>query len=159
MAAWAAVGLVLGVTLVSGPLVGFVDFTGHTGSTYCESSGDADVTVREFPVEAFAMEPVNDDGPYYTVTGPPTRVEANGVQGCPVLAIELRIPTLGFKSVRKSFLSTGTDGRVALSVVGGRFDPERIGNESYRATVELRLEGNVTRTLSERAIILNVSER
>lgn len=158
MVAWAAVGLILGVTFISGPLVGSIDVTGHAAGTYCEASGSANVTIRDIPVGKFMLEPVDDGDRNFSVVGPPARVNARNVQGCPVLALELKIPELGFRSVRKSFLSPGGDSDVTLAVVGGQFDPERITNESYRATVELRLAGDETRTLYNQTTEIPVSE-
>ena len=141
-----SVGLIVGVMLVSGPLVP-IDFTGHLRDPYCEGTGNASVTVESVPTEEFALARNKEKESYYAIEGPPVKLLTEDVQGCPIVTLDLSIPQLGFESTSKTYLSPEGEARVSVNVVGGRIDPERIENGSYPASIELRLTGNETRTL------------
>lgn len=155
---WTALGLIVGISLVSGPLVASVDFTGHASNTFCEPSGDAQVTISDFSTNGFIMQRSGANASHYEVVGPPVQATVGNIRGCPVLTLELQIPELGFRSVRKSFLAPGDGPSITLTVVGGQFDEERITQDSYPGVIKLSLTGDETRTLYNKTTTINVSE-
>lgn len=152
-----AIGLIIGFTLISGPLVESVDISGHSRDIYCEPSGIADVNVKGAESQEYVLSPRVDNNKYYSVTGPPVSILIDKIQGCPVLTLVMEIPALGFKSVRKSFLRPGDGPQVSLSIVGGYFASNRINDESYEGTVTLWLNGTENRTLYTERITIEVS--
>lgn len=130
VAVYAAVAIILGTTLVSGPLVGAVDFTTERDETFAPGSGSADVTVISTPERAQLDRGSFGSGAYY-LRVPDATVRLDAVSGQPMLVYKIRIPDLGYTRGTTHFLDSGAEGRTAVSIEEDALDPEDIDRESY----------------------------
>jgi hypothetical protein len=168
-----AVVVVVAVTLVSGPLVGGIDFTKPReapDSSFCQRSGNASVSVVSVDESSFTLEQQSYGARSYLVDGEPTVVSVDDVTGCPLVSYEVRIPALGFFSRRVYFLGNGgetpttkpgspTTGRtISMSLVGGSFDPDSVDQRSYEGVLVVGVQGDTNRTIYESNITVGVRD-
>lgn len=147
---WVAVGLVLGVTLLSGPLVPQIDFVSDapaSTSEFCEPDGDASVTVGTVPAESFILEQRRFGVEKYYLTGSDTIASIGDVSGCPVLVYRFTIPDLNYVGQQLYFLSDSEGQTVSMTTGEGTFDPGEIEQQSYDATLTITLRGDERRTI------------
>jgi hypothetical protein len=149
--------VILGIVLLSGPLVPFVDFTSADASTPSDGVSSATVSVVSPPSDDFRIAPARfGAGVYlYSVS---MRVHVQTVTGSPTLIYELRVPGLGRNEVAVAFLGEPDEGRdLVLELGRGTVDPARVTESTYTATVELRLRaGNETRIIHQQTVTIPV---
>ncbi|MFQ3319338.1 MAG: hypothetical protein ACI8UR_001232 [Natronomonas sp.] len=117
--------LLLGATLVSGPLVG-ISLT--ETETFAPGSGTANVTVEEVPRTA-TLSPAEYEGGPYTLHIDPARVRVQNVSGQPTVAYSLTVPGLNHSRSSVTFLDDGYAGQYDLTFSPSTLEQDRV-NES-----------------------------
>lgn len=130
VAVYAAVAIVLGTALVSGPLVGAVDFTHERGETFAPGSGSADVSVVSTPERA-RLDRGSFGSGAYNLRVPDATVRITAVSGQPILVYKIRIPDLGYTRSTAHFLDSSSEGRTTVSIEADALDPDGIDRDSY----------------------------
>lgn len=158
---WGAVLVIISTTFLSGPLVPQVDFAREPPTTdrmFCESSGSASVEVTDFPGGRTAIERQQFGVQKYELSVPDVLVSVEELQGCPVVIYELEIPSLGYVSVRRVYPVEGRTEKISLSIVGGRFNPGEITEDSYDGRAVVIVAGDRRRTVFSRNLTIPVVE-
>lgn len=122
--------LILLTTLISGPLVGTVDFTTEHERTFAPGTGQADITVMAVPERARLEQGRYGSGAYY-LRIPDATVQIDAIEGQPMLVYKIRLPELGITHATTHFLDETIDGEMALSIRETTFDPDEINQEIY----------------------------
>ncbi|MFB6221390.1 MAG: hypothetical protein ABEH90_08115 [Halolamina sp.] len=153
---WAAVVVVVGVTLASGPLIGAVQFTAASEADAPPGSGHARATVLSTPDSATLEKGEYGSGSYY-LRIPDAVVRLADVSGQPLLSYQLYIRELGYSRATTHFLSPSNEGRMEVSLSSDAFAPEEIKEERYRGELILRLrDDGGERTLVEKNVTVAV---
>lgn len=133
VAVWLTVGIIVSVTIISGPLVGAVDFTPNTSNddgTFAPGTGKVDVEVHSLPTEAKLEKGSYGAGAYY-LRVPDATVNIKRVEGQPMLVYKLRIPEMGFSRGTTHFLDAGTAGTRNIALEEGTLAPDKVTKDSY----------------------------
>lgn len=153
---WGVVGLIVVTTLVSGPLVGAVDFTtepDHTGL----GTGTATIDAVTLPDRATLTAGRFGAGEY-TLRVPDATLELSAVEGRPILVYKLSIDSLGYTRSTTHFVSDRNVGRFPLSMTEDSFDPEAFDGE-YEGRLEVILRANnESREIASKSIPVEVVE-
>lgn len=133
----ATVGLIVAVTLVSGPLVGAVDLTPEAGDDAGPASNEpasATVQVLEEPAGPVVLDQGEFGNDVYKLVVPPITVRVTDVRGAPTVTYKVRIFGLGYTRVTSYVLEPGTSAeRRILEVTKTTFPPSRITEAEYPA--------------------------
>ncbi|MFB6188412.1 MAG: hypothetical protein ABEI57_00875 [Halapricum sp.] len=153
---YGVVGVILLVTLVSGPLVGVVDLTHAQRCTAPVGSGSASVTVDSLPDRATISKGKFGSEAYYLQV-PDGAVRLSNVTGQPLLSYDISIPEMGLTTGPTLFLCAGQARRQTLSIRQRTIDQNELDANSYNATltVSLRADGNET-VVREKPIVVEV---
>lgn len=153
------VAIVVLVTLVSGPLVGAVDFTDEPdGATFAPGSGEIDATVLSVPERARLEQGSYGSGAYY-LRVPAATVDAERITGQPMLVYKLRIPALGYTHGTTHFLNGSNAGELSVTLSEGTVDPESIDREQYEGELLLLTRSDAgERTLSRTNVTVDIRE-
>ncbi|MEA5387054.1 hypothetical protein VB779_08265 [Haloarculaceae archaeon H-GB11] len=131
---YGVVAVLLGVALVSGPLVGAVDLTHEPPADY----GEGTVTVGAVSAPDSATL---DRGSYgeqsYQLEVPDATLEVTAISGRPIVAYTLSIDVLGYSRTTTHFFSERNNGTQTLSLESDTFAPDEIGNSSYDGELEI----------------------
>lgn len=133
---WTAVGLILAVTLVSGPLVGAVDLTHERENEAAPGSGSANATVVSVPDRVVLDKGAYGSGSYYLQV-PDAVVNLTHVSSQPLLVYKLYIRELGYSHGTTHFLSPRNEGRMSVSLSRDALAPEEIQQDRYRGELLL----------------------
>jgi len=145
---WFAIVLISGMTFLSGPLVGQVNFTEPLStptSEYCEPSGNATLNVDGLDTASLAFEQRRFGDDTYAISGGRADVSVTSVWGCPVLVYRMEIPELDFFSQRLAFLSEATGKNVSVRPITGNIAPSSIDDRQYNVELTLLLRGDQQR--------------
>ena len=137
------VALSLGIALVaivSGPLVGGVDFT--RTNTIPEGSGTVDVTVESVPTDDFVLERNRFVPGRYHLSAPPAVVHVNDIQGNPLVRYSIDVPGLWYSTSSRYELDRHGGGRLVLRPSPIGLTPSRVQNGSYDASVSIWVHSN-----------------
>ncbi|MEF8977175.1 MAG: hypothetical protein V5A21_13190 [Halapricum sp.] len=158
LAVYGVTGLILAVTLLSGPLVGAVDLTEESTCDAPVGSGSATVTVDSLPEKATISKGKFGSEVYY-LDVPDGQATVANVSGQPLLSYDLSIPEMGFSAGPTLFLCDGQSATQTLSIRKSTFEEEDIQADSYNATlsVTLRADGSET-VVREKSITVEVEE-
>lgn len=129
----ATVGLLVGVTFASGPLVG-VSLT--ESETFAPGSGSVEASVAETPETATLQRASHGGGVYY-LRADPISVSVASVTGQPALAYELAVPELGHTSASVTFLDADSPGTVRLEFDPSTIEADRVDDETYDAVLSV----------------------
>lgn len=152
-----SVGLILAVTLVSGPLVGAVDLTPASRQEFAPGTGSADVTVRSVPDAARLERGEYGSGSYY-LRVPDATLRIEDVRRQPILVYKIRIPALGYVRGTTTFLSPGDEGTLELELAPDALPPDEVDRERYRAELVIVLRGaDGERVLHEADVTVEVT--
>jgi hypothetical protein len=148
-----AVLLVVLVSVVSGPLVPWVDLT---RAPPAPGAGTASASVESVPSEVRLVRERFGAG-RYRLDAPAAVVGVDAVRGRPVLRYVVDVPALSFVATSERPLA-GRDGdRVTLAVGGATASPRQVDRESYEATVAVWLrEGPEYTALVQREVTVEV---
>lgn len=153
---YGVIGLVLATTLVSGPLVGAVDFTPAAEESSLDG-GNATVGDVSLPATAEIRHGRFGSGEYY-VHVPDATLRLDNVTGTPLLAYRFSIPVLGYSRSTTHFVTAADTGRYDLTLSRDAIEPSRVENRSYGGTVSVFLRSNRTeRRLAERNVTVEVT--
>jgi len=142
LAVYGVVGVVLVVTLVSGPLVGAVDLTQEpTGCMEPVGSGSATVEVDTLPDSATISKGQFGAKAYY-LNVPDGSVTVTNVTGQPILSYTISIPELSRTAGPTLFLCADQSSQQTLSIQRLTIDENTLDDETYDATLTLVLRGD-----------------
>jgi hypothetical protein len=152
-----ATGLIVAVTLLSGPLVGGVDFThDRTDETVGIGTGSASVTSVSLPGTVQFQQGRYGSGGYY-VRVPDATVEFERIRGRPILSYKLEVEEMGYSRETSHFLSSDTPERLALSIEKDTLDPEEVEATEYSGRLRVSVRANGTdRVLASRNVTVRV---
>lgn len=153
---YGVLGLVLATTLVSGPLVGPVDFTTAPAQ---QSLGNGSATVDDvsLPANTEITSGRFGAGEYY-VDVPDATVSLVDVTGTPLLAYQFSIPALGYSRSTTHFVTSSETGTYGLSLERDAFEPSRVEKQTYDGAVTVFLRSNESeRRLAERNVTVEVT--
>jgi hypothetical protein len=148
---------VLGVVLlVSSPLVGVVDLTPEARGSGGLGDGTASASVTTLDTDRFRI----DRGRFGTGVAylrlPPVTVTADSVTGQPRLVYRVEVPALEFERTETRLLRE--TGRVRIGMSARALTRERVNQQSYRATVTVRVQSfEVDRTIYRRNLTVPVT--
>jgi hypothetical protein len=159
LAVYGVAGIVLAVTLVSGPLVGAVDLTQEPQACSAPvGTGTATVSVDSLPDSATISKGEFGSEVYYLQV-PDGSATVENVTGQPTLSYTISIPELGRTAGPVLFLCADQSARQPLSIDRRTIEEEDLTADSYEATLTLLLRGDGGETLvREKAITVEVEQ-
>lgn len=146
---YAAVGCILAVTLVSGPLVPWVDLTrADAGEDPGElGQGDATAEVVSAPGRATLTRGAYGSGSYYLEV-PDATVELRDVTGRPMLIYKIRLPAKGYSRGTNHFVSAEQEGTYELSLERDAWTRDEVTRDRYEGELVVLLrDGDSDRTV------------
>lgn len=141
---YGAVAVIVGVALVSGPAVGLADLTTPRYDTVTLGAGNASVDRVETP-ESARLDRGFQSSSYYLKV-PDAEVRFASISGKPLVAYKLSVPSLNYTRATTTFLSSGDEGRVVLSLERDTLAGDAVTRERYdgELTVVLRYDDTET---------------
>ncbi|AAV48192.1 unknown [Haloarcula marismortui ATCC 43049] len=127
------IAIILGVTLLSGPLVPSVTLASEPESVALES-GNVTVSTVEMPEEV-TIEKGSYGAASYYLDAPPVRIHFANLTGRPTLVYKLTIEELGYTRTTNHFLDDSAGDTYALTLASDTFTDEEIEREQYNGTV------------------------
>lgn len=156
-AVYGVIGLVLATTLVSGPIVGAVDFTTATDNP---AYGGSNATLHgvSLPESAELGQGRYGAGEYILRVADAT-ITVDEVVGGPVLAYRISIPSMEYSRTTTHFITAANTGPYAVSMADDSLATSMVENHSYQGQLFVFLRSNGTeRRLAERNITVEVTE-
>jgi hypothetical protein len=152
-----SVSVILGVTLLSGPLVGVIDLTQPRVDTVGLGQGSATVDDVEAPSTARLERGFQSDSYYLEV--PDARIHVASITGRPTVSYKLALPAMNYSRGTTHFLSADDTGWVAVSIEQDTFRDDQVTASSYAGNLSLVLRYNDTeRVLYDRPVAVEVTE-
>lgn len=149
----ATVGLLLGVTFASGPLVG-VSLT--EAESFAPGTGSIEASVGA-PPETATLQRASHGGGVYYLRADPIDVEVANVTGQPSLTYELAVSELGHASTSVTFLDGDTAGAVRLEFEPSTVEADRVDAESYDGVIRVvATDGDGRRVVAESDVTVEV---
>ena len=127
------IAIILGVTLLSGPLVPGVTLASEPEPVALET-GNVTVAAVEMP-EQVTLEAGSYGAASFYLNAPPARVHFSNLRGRPTLVYELTIEDLGYTRTTNHFLDESTGDAYELTLASDTFTDEEIERERYNGTV------------------------
>lgn len=128
-----ATAVILGVTLLSGPLVPGVTLASEPAPIALES-GNVTVSAVEMPNEV-TLEAGSYGAANYYLDAPPIRVQFSTLSGRPTLVYELAIEELGYTRTTNHFLDASTGDAYDLTLASDTLTDADVTREQYNGTV------------------------
>ncbi|MDS0222156.1 hypothetical protein NDI54_12430 [Haloarcula sp. S1AR25-5A] len=125
--------LMLGVTLLSGPLVPGVTLAAEPEPVALES-GNATVSAVEIP-ERVTLQAGSYGAASYYLNAPAVHVKFSNLAGQPTLVYELTIEELGYSRTTNHFLDESAGNAYELTLASDTFTDAEIQREQYNGTV------------------------
>lgn len=151
----ATVGILLGVTVVSGPLVG-VSLT--STESFDPGSGTIEATVTETPETATLERGDHGAGVYY-LRADAIEVDVESATGQPSLTYELFVTELGHTKSSITFLDDDADGTLDLEFDESTLEADRVDADAYRGVLRvIANDDDGERVLVERNVTVEVRE-
>jgi len=152
------VALVAVTAVLSGPLVGGVDFTRAAHAPDAGAgTGTAEVSVESVP-EVVVLERGDFGAGTYHMTAPDAVVRVGRVTGNPHLEYVIEIPALDYVEGRTVRLHDADGERLHLAVRPVELGPRIVTGTSYNGTISIRLQSDRTRVLYEAPVRIEVIE-
>jgi hypothetical protein len=154
---YATVGVILAVTLLSGPAIGLVDLT--TPRYDMTGLGEGSITVDRVDAPSAVLLERGYQSQSYYLTVPDARVNVTAISGRPTVAYGIDIDALGYSRSTTHFLSPDDTGWVSLSVREDTLPDANVDASSYdgRLTLVARA-GNETTVLHDGHVTVEVRE-
>ncbi|RLN01641.1 hypothetical protein [Haloarcula sp. Atlit-7R] len=127
------IAIILGVTLLSGPLVPGVTLATEPEPVALET-GNVTVSAVEMP-EKVTLEKGSYGAASYYLDAPPVRIQFANRTGQPTLVYELTIEELGYTRTTNHFLDDSTGDTYDLTLASDTFTDGEIKREQYNGTV------------------------
>jgi hypothetical protein len=149
--------LILGTGVLSGPLVGGVDFTAAPSEPQF-GDGTVAVTTIELPDNATLLTPRFGAGKA-TVRVPSATMQLENVSGSPRLMYIIKIQGLTFTRSTATTVTSEDEGEFNLTIEDGQLTADQISNSRYRGelTVE-RWSNGSSRQLAQQNISVEVKD-
>lgn len=125
----AVTAAILGVTLLSGPLVPGVTVAQEPDPLTLET-GNSTVADAQLPDRA-TLERGSYGAANYYIRVPPATVRFATLEGNPTLVYELKISELGYTRTTNHFLNASSGNPYELTLRSDTFDESEITNETY----------------------------
>ncbi|NHX39088.1 MULTISPECIES: hypothetical protein [Haloarcula] len=125
--------IILGVTLLSGPLVPGVTLASEPESVALES-GNVTVSTVEMPDEV-TIEKGSYGAASYYLNVPPVRIQFANLTGRPTLVYKLTIEELGYTRTTNHFLDDSTGDTYDLTLASDTFTDGEIERKQYNGTM------------------------
>ena len=149
----ATMGILLGVTLASGPLVG-VSLT--ESRSFDPGSGAIEASVAETP-ETATLQRASHGGGVYHLRADPIAVDVTRVTGQPSLTYELAVPALGHTASSITFLDGDAEGAVRLEFDPSTLAADRVDADRYDGTLSvIANDDGGERVLTETTVTVEV---
>ncbi|WP_434530454.1 hypothetical protein ACODNH_14070 [Haloarcula sp. NS06] len=127
------IAIILGVTLLSGPLVPGVTLTTEPEPVALEA-GNITVSTVEMPEDVTLKKGSYGAASYY-LDAPPVPIHFANHTGRPTLVYELTIEELGYSRTTNHFLGDSTGDTYELTLASDTFTDAEIERERYNGTV------------------------
>jgi len=127
--------LIVGVTLLSGPLVPGVTLASEPEPVAFET-GNVSISTVEMSGDV-TLEGGNYGAASYYLDAPPVRVHFSKLTGRPTLVYELTIEELGYSRTTNHFLDESTGDAYELTLASDTFTDGEIEREQYNGTVTI----------------------
>lgn len=145
--------VLLGLTLVSGPLVG-VSLTDDRPAD--PGTGTADLAVERTP-DAATLTRDRGGSDDFRLRSPPVRLDVAAVTGRPTVTYELAVEELSYTTMSVSVLDADVRGAYDLPFGAARVDAEDVDDESLDGTLRVTVtDDDGTRTLVQTAVVVEV---
>lgn len=158
---WGTVVVILATAVVAGPLVPGANISMDSRAEdrlHCGPNGSANVSVGDVPVDGFSLDRQRFGVETYRLSIPEIPATVETFDGCPVVIYELEVPDLDYVTVSRYYPTDHGGTSLTLSIVGGTFEPDRIANDSYEATISVHVEGDERRTVYRQNVTVPVIE-
>ena len=151
------IAIILGVTLLSGPLVPGVTLATEPEPVALES-GNVTVSTVEMP-EKVTLEKGSYGAASYYLDAPPVRIQFANRTGRPTLVYKLTIEELGYTRTTNHFLDDSTGDTYDLTLASDTFTGGEIEHEQYTGTVTVsKRDGAGHGVVATRNITISVVE-
>jgi len=148
---------ILGVTLLSGPLVPGVTLASEPDSVALES-GNVTVSAVEMP-DSVTLEAGSYGAASYYLDAPPAHVQFSNLSGRPTLVYELTIEELGYSRTTNHFLDDSTGDAYELTLASDTFTDGKIERKQYNGTVTIsKRDGAGHSVVATRNVTISVVE-
>jgi hypothetical protein len=150
------VGILLLVTVASGPLVG-LELTSEA-SEFDPGTGNLNVTVESVPDSGTLQQASHGAGTHH-IRVDPVRLQIHAITGQPMVAYQLYVPALDHTRTSVHFLDAERTGAYDLPLDPSQLDPDRIDEDvdSYDATISVVVrDGDGERVIAEADLELEV---
>ena len=127
--------IILGITLLSGPLVPGVTLASEPEPVALET-GNVTVSTVEMSGDV-TLEGGSYGAASYYLDAPPVRVHFSNLTGQPTLVYELTIEELGYSRTTNHFLDDSTGDAYELTLASDTFTDGEIEREQYNGTVTI----------------------
>ena len=151
------IAIILGVTLLSGPLVPGVKLASEPEPVALET-GNVTVSAVEMPEEV-TLEKGSYGAASYYLNAPPVRIQFSNRTGRPTLVYELTIDELGYTRTTNHFLDDSTGDTYELTLASDTFTDAEIERERYNGTVTVsKRDGSGQGVVATRNVTISVVE-
>ena len=159
---WVTVSSILLVIILSGPLVGALDFTSEqppqTSAAGASTDDSLTVSVLTIP-STIPLEHTNYGSDSYALRVPAASVHVVDVHGNPPIIYRVSIPELGFAGGSLSYPRDYSGENMSIPWHRQIFGPDQITQREYTATLTLVTRTNSSeRVLAERNATVVVTE-
>lgn len=149
----AVVGFVLFVLVISSPVLGAVDLTPASRDRL--GDGTANATLAFEPADGMRIDRGRFGTDVFYLRIPAAVVDVESVSGRPRLVYQVAVPGLDFE--RTATARIERSGRVRVPMDARAFTYAQVANESYRATVSVRVQSFETdRVVARRSVTIPV---
>jgi len=151
------IAIILGVTLLSGPLVPGVKLASEPEPVALET-GNVTVSAVEMPEEV-TLEKGSYGAASYYLNAPPVRIQFSNRTGRPTLVYELTIDELSYTRTTNHFLDDSTGDTYELTLASDTFTDAEIERERYNGTVTVsKRDGSGQGVVATRNVTISVVE-
>jgi len=149
--------IILGVTLLSGPLIHGVTLASEPEPVALET-GNVTVSAVEMPEEV-TLEKGSYGAASYYLNAPPVRIQFSNRTGRPTLVYELTIDELSYTRTTNHFLDDSTGDTYELTLASDTFTDGEIERERYNGTVTVsKRDGSGHGVVATRNVTISVVE-
>lgn len=152
--------IIVGTTIVSGPLVGVANLT-HTESSTNErfGTGTAEINVQFVPTEGAVLQRGSFGSGMYHLEAPSARVSVGAVSGNPYLEYVIEIDALDVVDISTYVLANHEGMDLKLRFRPFEISPQNVEKAQYNGTIIVRIQSDRYREIVRADIQINVQGR